>query len=249
MKTKSKKRIALTFGAVAILAGLVLASFSNAQIPVNESTYIQNTKQWSISDNFEENETLGFSFRPNYDWPIETPDMYYVNVTGTRQPVKYLEVNITNSNLNHTAIRIILVIDLQRGSANPLPDYFEAFNKSLSDWQWVNRSRGFYDPEGAILISKGYPKVDTIKGESVFQLGKATISGEYNLTCQLDPENVFDRYTNETIWPHKAFPPYYLMLYKTKEGISQPYAPLLPAGLAATALGLTITVWSVKRIK
>ncbi|MGB9778429.1 MAG: hypothetical protein ACPLW8_03400, partial [Candidatus Bathyarchaeales archaeon] len=74
MKTKSKKRIALTFGAVAILAGLLLASFSNTQIQANESTYVQNTNQWSISNVFEENETIGFSFRPSYDWPIETPD-------------------------------------------------------------------------------------------------------------------------------------------------------------------------------
>lgn len=249
MKTKSKKRIALTFGAVAILAGLLLASFSNTQIQANESTYVQNTNQWSISNVFEENETIGFSFRPSYDWPIETPDMYYVNVTGTYAPVKYLEANITNPNLNHTAIRIILVIDLKRGTATPLPDYFEAFNNSLSDWQWVNSSRGFYDSEEAILISKGYPRIDTIKGESVFQLGKTTVSGEYNLTCQLDPENVLDRYVNGTIWPHRAFPPAYLMLYKTKENTIQPYASLLPVGLATATLGITVIVWSFKRIK
>jgi len=239
---------------ITILIGFILISFSNSQILKQNSTHVQNQKQWSIAMNFEKNETLGFSFRYGIDWPIYTPDIYLVNVTGAYQEVKYLEVHIRNSNGNESLIRIILVTDTYKGTVTLLPNYFEAFNKSLYEslqdpWQRIHSSIGFSDPQGAIIIAKNFPRTDKIQGEDVIQLGKAATSGIYNLTCTLDPPNVWDKDLNNKTWIHQVSAPSYLMLYKTTESIEKPYTTFLPVGLGIILIGIVALVLSRKLMK
>lgn len=252
------KKTALAFGVIIVLAGLMLIPLSNTSTTTTNYNWKEQASpevsSWSISQNFNGSEILGFDFRPHSDWSDNTFDFYYSNITGTEQPVRYLQIDVTNSQGNYTSIRIMLFITINAGASgvSVLPDYFEVFNRTLSlnitvsPWVRLDPAEGFSDPSGGIVIEKGYPSIfSTKEGYSVYQLGKASVKGVYNVSLSLDPATVFEPDTNKRV----ASPPVVLDLFATRIETLYPYSWLLPVGVPTSIVGLAITIFGANSKK
>lgn len=218
---------------------------------ITDSTFAQATKQWTESMIFNQNETVGFSFRPDNDWSIAIYGLDSANVSGTYIPVKYLQANITGPESNCTMVRIYVLISQLNGGVSYMSvyeDYFDVYNKTSAEpWVRANRTSGFQDPDGSLVIEKGYPKTENLDGENVFQLGKTSLQGNYTLTCSLDPEYVEDVFAeNNSRWFHPVSPPPILRLYKSTTRTEYPNFILLPIGAGTSVLGVIVVVWGIR---
>jgi hypothetical protein len=251
------RKSVVAVGVIVLLAGLMLVLFSNAATAVNNyNPKVQSYPEssWSISQSFNQDEALGFDFRPHSDWSDNTYDFYYVNLTGSYQAARYLEIAVTNPQSNLTTIRMVLIIDIYAGAGGVtvVPNYFEVYNDTLSDWVRLNSTRGFNDPSGAIVIEKGYPNiiklptdVGTWGGGNIFQLGKIATPGSYNLSLKLDPEGAIEPGTNK----NRASPPVDLVICETRVNTHHPYGWLLLLGMPTSIVGLAVMVFGARSRK
>lgn len=242
------KKSVVAFGVIVLLAGFMLMSLSNTATDVTNYNMKEQGPEyssWSISQNFNQSEILGFDFRPHSDWSDDTYEFYYTNVSGELQPARYLEIKVTNPQSNYTTFRILLIITPNVGAQGVqiFPDYYEVYNSTLADWVRLYPAKGFTDQTGGILIEKGYPSIfDTKEGHHVFQLGKTSIQGVYDVSLTLDPETVHEPDSNKS----RASPPVYLDIFETKIETHYPYSWLLPVGIPTSIVGVAITILGVK---
>lgn len=248
-------KLVLIVGVIVLVAGLALLPFSGASSVSNkydvkvQGNYGQPGTSWTISKNFNADDILGFDFRPGVDWSANSPDLYYPNFTGTRQPARVLDVTVTNPQSQDTEIRIWLIISKlgEGGTINVFPDYYQIYNKSLSDYEDLWTGEGYNDSSGAITMETGYPNVITLPntttwgGGSIYQLGKTTTHGVYSLSFYLDPDTKLQPGMNFSQESPTVFPPYSLVLSETSVETSYPYSWLLPVGIPASAVGVVTT--------
>lgn len=221
----------------------------NSYVSITDNSYPQYTS-WSISQNFSENEIVGFDFRPHSDWSDGSPDLIYSNVSGTMAPVRYLHITVTNPQGNFTTIRIMLIIDSIGGGASAVsifPDFYEVYNSTLSDYTLLIPARGYDDPVGGIVMDKGYPNtvqlptnVSAWGGGTIYQLGRTTMEGTYNVTLLLDPETAYE--PGEVPPLKKVSPPVDLVICEIRVETNYPYSWLLPAGISVGIIGVAVTV-------
>lgn len=237
----------------------MLVPFSNTSTVFNNYISVKDQSwpeysSWSISQSFDQNETLGFDFRPHSDWSDDSYEFHFVNVSGEWQPARYLEIKVTNPQSSYTTFRMILIIASNVGAqgVQVFPDYYEVYNSTLSNWVRINPAKGFNDQTGGILVEKGYPSIVQLPvndthvsvwgGGSIYQLGKTSIPGVYNVSLTLDPETVNEKGTDKT----RASPPVDLVICETRIETHHPYAWLLPAGIPTSIVGVAITSLGVK---
>jgi hypothetical protein len=252
-KGERLNKFVLIVGVIVLIAGLALIPLSSATaVSTNYSVKVQGYigqpgTSWTISKDFNADDILGFDFRPSADWSDNSPELYQVNFSGTEQPARCLDINITNPQSEYTYVKLWLVISELYGGAqyvNIFPDYYEIYNKTLSDWVDLWPGQGFNDSSGAIMMESGYPQYITLPnttygwgGGTIFQLGKTIIPGVYTASFDLDPETILEPPYNNSI----VDPPYSLVLCETNMETSHPYSWLLPVGIPASVLGVAAT--------
>jgi hypothetical protein len=245
---ESLRKFVVVLGVIVLLAGLTLVPLSAtaAAIP-NYNVKVQGTDQasWTISQSFNSDEILGVDFRPFRDWSENAPDFYWVNVTGTKQPARYLKFDITNPQSACTTIRLLLVVTSVGGGASGIsvvPDYYEVWNSTSSDWDRLDPAKGYSDGSGGIVIEKGYPNTTQLPldvgawgGGTIYQLGKASTPGVYNVSVSLDPDGA------PSTPNHRVSPPANLVIVGTNIETSYPYSWVLPGGIMTCVVGAVVT--------
>jgi hypothetical protein len=246
-------KLVLIVGVIVLIGGLALLPLSSATAVTNnydvkvQGNYGQPGTSWTISKSYSANDIFGFDFRPSADWSDNSPELYWVNFTGSDMPARCLDITVTNPQSDYTEVKLWLVITSLYGGAGDIgiyPNYYEIYNKTSSNWVDLWPGQGFSDSSGAIMMESGYPNVITLPnttygwgGGSILQLGKTIIPGVYNASFMLDPETILEPPYNNT----RADPPFSLVLCETNVETSYPYSQLLPVGITASVLGVATT--------
>jgi hypothetical protein len=238
-------KVALVFGSILILSGLILLSMQGTQqftVTGKETIYKEVEEEWSIPPaDFKEGEILNLKYRTGYNWAWPPNDMTRIaNQTFERVKVLFIRFTETSSG-NYTEIAVFLIM--------PGPPYDPS--------SITAHPRMKITHDGGILAVLNYSITDdhgTVNYYTEENIGGiAKYNGTYSVMAELYFEggprlqNIVQDEGNQTHteWVDPE-PPSNLYLYNLNVETSYPYKSFLIASPVTMGVGVVAFVWGTR---